>query len=195
MYMYSFRLIHEISCNRIFSVRDQFHEYFLKNINVDETLNESDEDDAKYKCDICKEKFENEANLTNHKWLHNASSRWKYSCTFCQNRFQHELGLKKHIFQKHHGCYVCNIDFSSRSMLESHITKSHEGKLYVFRNRKIVTKERYPALSNNQLQEMKEMVLKIPKLDDKIIAQYTSKKVYTIPKSSGRVRGRPRKMT
>ena len=42
---------------------------------------------------------------------------------------------------------------------------------------------------------MKEMVLKIPKLDDKIIAQYTSKKGYTIPKSSGRVRGRPRKMT
>ena len=128
-------------------MKDQFHEYFLKNINVDETLNESDEDDAKYKCDICKEKFETEENLTNHKWLHNASSRWKYSCTFCQNRFQHELGLKKHIFQKHHGCYVCNIDFSSRSMLESHISKSHEGKLYVFRNRKIVTKERSPALS------------------------------------------------
>ena len=53
----------------------------------------------------------------------------------------------------------------------------------------------YSVLKQDQLQEMKEMVLKIPKLDDKIIAQYTSKKVYTIPKSSGRVRGRPRKMT
>ena len=40
---------------------------------------------------------------------------------------------------------------------------------------------------------MKEMVLKIPRLDDKTIAQYTSKKVYTTPKSSGRARGRPRK--
>ena len=53
----------------------------------------------------------------------------------------------------------------------------------------------YSVLKQDQLQEMKEMVLKIPKLDDTIIAQYTSKKGYTIPKSSGRVRGRPRKMT
>ena len=112
--------------------------------NNGENLNESsdEDDDEKYKCDICKENFETAENLMNHRRLHNASSRWKYSCTFCQNRFQHELGLKKHIFQKHHGCYVCKIDFSSRSMLESHITKTHGGKLYVFRNRKIVMKER-----------------------------------------------------
>ena len=51
----------------------------------------------------------------------------------------------------------------------------------------------YSALKQDQLQEMKEMVLKIPKLDDTIIAQYTSKKVYTSPKSSGRARGRPQK--
>ena len=51
----------------------------------------------------------------------------------------------------------------------------------------------YSALKQDQLQEMKEMVLKIPKLDDKIIAQYTSKKVYTTPKSSRRARGRPQK--
>ena len=51
----------------------------------------------------------------------------------------------------------------------------------------------YSVLKQDQLQEMKEMVLKIPKLDDTIIAQYTSKKVYTTPKSSGRARGRPQK--
>ena len=51
----------------------------------------------------------------------------------------------------------------------------------------------YSFLKQDQLQEMKEMVLKIPKLDDTIIAQYTSKKVYTSPKSSGRARGRPQK--
>ena len=38
---------------------------------------------------------------------------------------------------------------------------------------------------------MKEMVLKIPRLDDKVIAQYTSK--VNTPKSSGKARGRPRK--
>ena len=41
---------------------------------------------------------------------------------------------------------------------------------------------------------MKEMVLKIPRLDDKVIAQYTTtSKVNNTPKSSGRARGRPRK--
>ena len=51
----------------------------------------------------------------------------------------------------------------------------------------------YSVLKQDQLQEMKEMVLKIPKLDNTIIAQYTSKKVYTSPKSLGRARGRPQK--
>ena len=51
----------------------------------------------------------------------------------------------------------------------------------------------YSVLKQDQLQEMKEMVLKIPKLDNTIIAQYTSKKVYTTPKSSRRARGRPQK--
>ena len=40
----------------------------------------------------------------------------------------------------------------------------------------------YSALKQDQLQEMKEMVLKIPKLDDTIIAQYTSKKVEFLDK-------------
>merc|ERR1712141_843451 len=92
-------------------------------VNNVENLNDSDEDE-KYQCDVCKENFELEENLTNHRMLHNASSRWKYSCTFCQNRFQHESRLKKHIFENHHGCYVCEIDFSSRLMLESHYKNS-----------------------------------------------------------------------
>lgn len=95
--------------------------------NKDQNRKAGENDETKYKCEICNSSFTLQRLLNRHMKTHSFYKR--YHCQYCTKGFNDTFDLKRHI-RTHTGikpfkCSRCDKSFTQRCSLEAHLTRVH----------------------------------------------------------------------
>ena len=95
-------------------------------------MNNKDEKDQKFKCELCSKEFRGKNGLDLHvKEKHEEKNR--LTCGVCKETFVRRYSLKTHLFNKHlngkrlFDCEFCDRSFKSKNVLSNHKRNLHGG--------------------------------------------------------------------
>ncbi|CEP07506.1 hypothetical protein [Parasitella parasitica] len=93
-------------------------------------FDKNDQDQRKFKCDICYATFNRRYNLGTHIKTHDKNRRKDFSCHLCQKFFDRKHDLTRHISTVHNGerayaCIECPSTFSRKDAMVRHRMQKH----------------------------------------------------------------------